>query len=575
MDIFNVDYAFDINGGKYKYKENIIAPISFLEDAASIDAIEYLTEESQKIKFVGVEKQRDLVYGSAIYVSQGENANGAYFFREELIKARKTPILKPVNIEHMPSYIVGVIYDSAVVTQTGITMSDKNIYYDNTEKKYNTKSDAGIDNNDNLDIKVNFAMYKYIFPDIVSEIMANQHGGVNKKYYVSMEVFYNEWGYLLNKDESTFMRVFRNEDGYEKYLKYEDLVNKATEDGSHVSKAYLDFTFGGMGIVENPANQRSYLFDLAKKTDFANKLENVIVVDNEFSGLEENITHTNEENLEAGMLTKEDQAAIEKLVTERMAANKGMDLSTARLSVLEDRISDLNDEKKSLETTVGSSKTEIDSLKSQLEEASSNHTEEKTKLQESIATITQEKDALAEELKKAQEAIAAIEIEKIGIARISEIEELGIDFSGDQEKKEKVFAHVSKLSEEDYAIYKESLSLALKSKPKKDEEEEDMEEDKKKAKKKSKDDKEDMEEAEEDKKNSGKGSEEGPEEDPEEDSAGLPDLSLSNEEEVFNAATSSSGGKERKILDLDLLKSAFAKVTTRDDKHKHGNSLNY
>ena len=53
--------------------------------------------------------QDDLLFMSAILVSTGTNKNGATFLGSELIKAKDTIALKPLDIEHEEDKIIGHI----------------------------------------------------------------------------------------------------------------------------------------------------------------------------------------------------------------------------------------------------------------------------------------------------------------------------------------------------------------------------------------------------------------------------------------------------------------------------------
>ena len=65
------------------------------------------------------EKQPDLLYFTAIFVSTGANLNGAHFKSSELILGEKTIINKALDVEHKEEEIIGHLYDRAFVTKDG------------------------------------------------------------------------------------------------------------------------------------------------------------------------------------------------------------------------------------------------------------------------------------------------------------------------------------------------------------------------------------------------------------------------------------------------------------------------
>lgn len=65
------------------------------------------------------DKQIDLLYFSAIFVSSGENLNHAYFMPSELVKAEGTIINKALDVEHKEEEIIGHIYERAFMDKEG------------------------------------------------------------------------------------------------------------------------------------------------------------------------------------------------------------------------------------------------------------------------------------------------------------------------------------------------------------------------------------------------------------------------------------------------------------------------
>jgi len=64
------------------------------------------------------DKQPDLQYFSAVFVSAGTNLNGAHFLPSELVKAEDTIVSKALDVEHKEEDVVGHIYDRVFIDDT-------------------------------------------------------------------------------------------------------------------------------------------------------------------------------------------------------------------------------------------------------------------------------------------------------------------------------------------------------------------------------------------------------------------------------------------------------------------------
>ena len=64
-------------------------------------------------------KQHDLQYFSAVYVSTGTNLNFAHFMGSEIVAAKDTIASKALDIEHTEDEIIGHLYDYAFMDTAG------------------------------------------------------------------------------------------------------------------------------------------------------------------------------------------------------------------------------------------------------------------------------------------------------------------------------------------------------------------------------------------------------------------------------------------------------------------------
>ena len=198
------------------------------------------------------ERQPDLAYFTSRFVSTGTNLNYAHFLSSELIKAGNTVPGKAVDIEHDEEKIIGHIYKHA------FTDTDGN-YIDVSVEK------ANVDNQD-MHIEIASVVYKTRFPEVVEEIMAGD-------WKVSMEAYYTSYDILvgstiLSLDEARLMgfNVAKADDMMGKYAKIVK-AGKVVDEGK-VARVLRGICFSGVGIVKQPANPPSIIFEaVASKED--------------------------------------------------------------------------------------------------------------------------------------------------------------------------------------------------------------------------------------------------------------------------------------------------------------------
>jgi len=199
------------------------------------------------------ERQPDLAYFSSRFVSTGTNLNYAHFLASELVKAGATVPGKAVDIEHEEEKIIGHIYKHAFTDKEGK-------YVDNKELS-NTKD---LDKQD-LHIEIASVVYKTRFPEIVEEIQ-------NGDWKVSMEAYFSDYDILvgntiLTKDEAQLM-------GFD-LAKANELMGKNAKivkagkvvDEGKMARVLRGICFSGVGIVKNPANPPSIIFETVASVD--------------------------------------------------------------------------------------------------------------------------------------------------------------------------------------------------------------------------------------------------------------------------------------------------------------------
>jgi len=199
------------------------------------------------------DKQPDLQYFSAIFVSAGTNLNGAHFLPSELVKAEDTIVSKALDVEHKEEDIVGHIYDRA--------------FMDNDNKKLNmeelsSKEDASLDSeNNDMHVVIAGVVYKNRFPNLAKEVS-------NGEWCVSMECYYAGYDVkigdlVLTQREAEVMGLAFNDNLFGKLAK---VVKKGKEIAvGTLERVLRGIVFSGCGVVKNPANPPSVILETASE----------------------------------------------------------------------------------------------------------------------------------------------------------------------------------------------------------------------------------------------------------------------------------------------------------------------
>jgi hypothetical protein len=200
------------------------------------------------------DRQPDLQYLTAIFVSSGMNKNGAVFFGSELCKARKSIANKAVDIEHDERMVIGQIMDCVYLDRAGEILD--------ADKLLKEMSANQMDMMD-MDIAISAIVHKARFPEIAMDIL-------NGEWMVSMEAYYRD--YDVKVGDLVIPRDQASQLGYDKLVgSVVHLKDGDKELGYHlVGRVLRDITFCGVGIVKNPANERSVILEAAALNDFVN-----------------------------------------------------------------------------------------------------------------------------------------------------------------------------------------------------------------------------------------------------------------------------------------------------------------
>lgn len=225
-------------------KINVVAPLN-TEVAA-------LSQVAEALKLPAEEdRQPDLQYLTAIFVSSGQNKNGAVFLGSEMIKARGTVASKAVDIEHEEQTVIGQITGSVFLNRDRTVLD-----VDAVARKEIAEQDEL-----EMDIGISAIIHKARFPMIANEISEGQ-------WMVSMEAYYRDYdikvgNMIIPKDEAEAK-------GLDKLVgSVVHLKDGEKEMGFHlVGRVLRDILFAGVGIVKNPANPRSIIMEAAAVDEY-------------------------------------------------------------------------------------------------------------------------------------------------------------------------------------------------------------------------------------------------------------------------------------------------------------------
>jgi len=243
-----------------------LTPITLEAEIQILEETDDLMREAAAIVDFPKNKTPDVLFFSGCFVSSGENLNHAYFMPSEMAAARHTIDNKALDIEHEEENIVGHIYSSVFVDRDG--------------NKLNTEELSDLDPKiiDKMDIDVMIAgiVYKSRFPLLAEEI-------VKGKWKLSMETYYQNYdikigNLIMSRKEAEAMGL----DTSSVLGKMARIFKRGKElAAGSVARVLRDLLFSGCGLVKQPANPRSLIFETAKKKEEGDEI--IIELDSEDS----------------------------------------------------------------------------------------------------------------------------------------------------------------------------------------------------------------------------------------------------------------------------------------------------
>lgn len=230
------------------YKIEVIAPLR-TEAAALAAAADILSLPDES------ERQPDLQYLTAIFVSSGQNKNGAVFLGSELVKARNSISNKAVDIEHDEQTIIGQITGSVFLSRDRTPID-----VDHAAATMNVEQLDQLE----MDVGISAIIHRARFPHISQEI---EEGS----WMVSMEAYYRDFD--IKVGDLIIPREKAEEMGFDKLVgTVVQLKDGEKEMGFHlVGRVLRDIIFAGVGLVKNPANPRSIIMESAAIDEYVDE----------------------------------------------------------------------------------------------------------------------------------------------------------------------------------------------------------------------------------------------------------------------------------------------------------------
>jgi len=306
--------------------------------------------------------QMDVLYLESCLVSAGNmagiNDNDDIFTREEAWAARHTPVMKPLNWQHTDKDIVGVMYSIQARDLEGNVLD-----FDS-----DTPPDC------DFDLYTESVVWRLIHAERSKEIESRAK---SRDLFVSMEAWFDDYGYgmcdagggldeVVSRDKSTafledHLRVNRGSGSYE---------------GKRIGRVLRSITFGGCGLVDRPANKRSFITDVKTEQDFSpvtiaedneeqlNKLIELLA--SKLETKEEILMNAQANQGDSG-LTK---AEVADLLDERerlQAQAAEQEALVARAGAAEEKAAELEQEVSTLSQTIETKDAELTSLNESFE----------------------------------------------------------------------------------------------------------------------------------------------------------------------------------------------------------------
>lgn len=284
----------------------------------------------------------DLFFTKSILVTSTLNKNDDFFPVDQTWASRKTPVDKPMNIEHDHKKVVGHITSSWGIDR------DNNILDDSLTAEELPSL---------IHLCISSVVYKKWqddeIQDEVDDLIANIRGG---DVYVSMEALFSSFNFLLTKGDEV-KSIERNPDTafLSKHLRA--YGGTGEYDGYKVARIILNPIFSACGYVKRPANPDSIIFSNSN-TIFAN------LIKNEKLFLRSGVTPFKEEIIMSDNILEKQVAELKDQIKQLTLANKELSdgLATASVEKYEVELASLRDQVAAAQKTLADAEAKVQSV---------------------------------------------------------------------------------------------------------------------------------------------------------------------------------------------------------------------
>ena len=361
--------------------------------------------------------QFDLHYLHTILTTTGWNRNDDVFDRYETWAARHTPEDKPFNFQHNPRKIIGHITGSCVVNDE-YDLVDDNCVVDELPEKFHILTSA--------------VLYKHLsskdetLEEETKELLQEIASG---KWMVSMEVLFAGFDYAVVTPDGMGHVVARNNESAFLTKHLRAYGGNGQYEGYRVGRMMRSLAFSGKGLVDDPGNPESYIFN------DVTMFEGLVAAFNKRDGL---VTASRPIVISTNQSDKKEETTMADTISTPTPVAQVSEVQWAEaqreIAALRDRLTKMDEEKveaefaslrgqiEKLEKTVADKDTELDNARKSKAEA-----------EKSLTDAQAEHDKTKTELTEAQSKLDEISSAAKVTERVSQLVDKGVE-KADAEK---------------------------------------------------------------------------------------------------------------------------------------------
>lgn len=352
-------------------------------------------------KAIASHTDSDLFPINSLMVSVGWNKNDDVFLRDIVYGARHTPEDKPLNLQHKELDIVGHIISNYVIDNDG------NVIPDDTKLE---------DLPETFHIIASSVMYTVwqdttraetintIKEEIVTDLAEKDKS--KAKWYVSMECLFSGFDYAVIAPDGTQAIIARDEKSAFLTAHLRAYGGTGQYNDYKIGRAMKNLTFSALGLVNNPANPASVIFDGV------------------LSFREETNSHV-QELMETAMANENTNDNAQALITEYKTKLEAMETEKATVVEKLEKAESMNKEH---ETKIAAFEQDVKTLN-----------EKVTSLEAAKADVDVKLTEATKRAEAAEQAVADYKLKEITSARILKLTEKGLA-KDEAEKKVSKFA---------------------------------------------------------------------------------------------------------------------------------------